>query len=106
MNLLQFKPHVRTELWCDVLEDSESHSPDQIRGSIHIVVTYNPYSREQIAAKHGNNETEKKLYEEQKIILDQKMREHKTAGDAPKQSGNVAQHPAEEPRAPGPTAEL
>jgi hypothetical protein len=32
--------------------------------------------------------------------------EQKTAGDAPKQQGNVTQHPTQQPREPGPTAEL
>jgi hypothetical protein len=103
---LQFKPHVKTELWCDVLEDPESHAPDQIRGSVHLVVTYNPYSRDEVIAKRGFNETEKKIYEEQQIISEQTKKEHNTAGDAPKQEGNITQHPAEQPRAPGPTAEL
>ncbi|KAG0617318.1 hypothetical protein M758_5G181100 [Ceratodon purpureus] len=102
----EFKPHVKTELWCDVLEDPESHATDQIRGSLHIIVTYNPYSRDEVIAKRGVNETEKKIYEEQQIILDQKKTEHNTAGDAPKQQGNITQHPAEHPRAPGPAAEL
>jgi hypothetical protein len=103
----EFTPHTRIERWCDLLEDPESHAPDQIRGSLHIIVTYFPYTREQIAAKRGgNNETEKKLYEEQRIMSEQTKKGHNTAGDAPKQQGNVTQHPEEKPRAPGPTADF
>lgn len=97
---------MRMERWCDVLDDPESHSPNQIRGSLHIIVTYFPYSREQIAAKRGYNETEKKIYQEQQILGAQEKMKDNTAGDAPKQQGNITQHPAEKPRAPGPAAEL
>jgi len=97
---------VEQELWCDVLEDPESHAPDQIRGSLHIKVTWNPYSREQIVEKRGYNETEKKIHEEQEILGATEKGEQETAGDAPRQQGNVTQHPIEHPREPGPTAEL
>lgn len=89
-----------------MLEDPESHAPDQIRGSLHLSVTYKPYSREEVIAKRGFNDTEKKILEEQEIIMEQKKNEQNTAGDAPKQQGNITQHPAEAPRAPGPAAEL
>jgi hypothetical protein len=114
LSIKQFKPHEEVELWCDVLEDPESHAPDQIRGSLHIKVTWNPYSREQIVAKRGHNETEKKIHEEQHMLAAATEKEgaagedqqQKTAGDAPRQGGNVTQHPMERPRAPGPTADL
>ncbi|XP_024367897.1 synaptotagmin-5 isoform X2 [Physcomitrium patens] len=102
----EFEPHVKKELWCDVLEDPESHATDQIRGSIHVIVTYIPYTREQVEAKRGFNETEKKIYEEHRLIAEQINRPHKTTGDAPKQQGNITQHPEEQPRQPGPAAEL
>jgi hypothetical protein len=102
----QFEPNKEQELWCDVLEDPESHAPDQIRGSLHITVTWKPYSREEIEAKRGHNETEKKIYEEQEILKQTQKGEQQTAGEAPKQQGNVTQHPAEHPREPGPTADL
>jgi len=106
LSLSEFKPHEEHELWCDVLEDPESHAPDQIRGSLHISATWKPYSREQILEKRGHNETEKKLHEEQEILAATEKGEQKTAGDAPKQQGNVSQHPDEKPRKSGPTAEL
>jgi len=56
--------------------------------------------------KRGHNETEQKLHEEQEILAATEKGGQRTAGDAPKQQGNVAQHPAEKPREPGPTAEL
>jgi Ca2+-dependent lipid-binding protein len=106
LSIKEFQPHHETELWCDVLEDPESHAPDQIRGSLHLKVTWNPYSREEIEAKRGHNETEKKIHEEQQILAATEKGEQQTAGDAPKQQGNITQHPTEHPREPGPTAEL
>lgn len=97
---------MKTELWCDILEDPESHATDQIRGQLHISVIYNPYSREKIMELRGGNETEKKIYEEQQILGAAEKMQKETTGDAPKQQGNITQNPNEQPRAPGPAAEL
>ena len=104
---LQFQPHHQTELWCDVLEDPESHALDQLVGSVHLKVTWNPYSQEQIDANRGgHNETESKINQEQQVLQEQMKQEHNTAGDAPLQQGNITQHPTEQPREPGPSADL
>lgn len=102
----QFQPGVKTEMWCDILEDPESHATDQIRAQLHISVIYNPYSREKIMEIRGENETEKKIYEEQQILGAAEKMQKETTGDAPKQQGNITQNPNEKPREPGPAAEL
>jgi len=106
LSIKEFQPGVKTELWCDILEDPESHATDQIRGQLHISVIYNPYSREKIMELRGGNETEKKIYEEQQILGAAEKMQKETTGDAPKQQGNITQNPNEQPRAPGPAAEL
>lgn len=85
------------EMWCDILEDPESHAPDQIRGQLHISVTYNPYSTEKVMALRGGNETEKKIHEEQQVLGAAEKMQANTAADAPKQQGNITQNPNEKP---------
>lgn len=95
----QFKPHHKTERRCDVLdctlEFEAYHRPkrgydfpevpqsqgDNVRGSLHLSVTWYPYTREQILEKRGCNETEKMIYEEQKILAAEKdlLAPHKRA---------------------------
>ncbi|KAG0569737.1 hypothetical protein M758_6G108800 [Ceratodon purpureus] len=62
-----------SERWSGVLDsDSEPSSPvqsprDHPRGKLHLIVTWYPYTREQIREKRGHNETEEMIYKERMI---------------------------------------
>ena len=75
---LEFKSYFRSKRWRDEWEDpgspSVSSPQDRILGSLHVIVTWYPYTREQILEKRGSiNETEKMLYEEQKTMAAEKI---------------------------------
>lgn len=103
---LQFKPGVPKEMWCEILEEPRAQSHEKSRGKLHLLVVYHAFSREEIIAKRGVTETEKKIYQEQEIQGAAEKKQKNSAGDAPKQAGNITQNPNENPRAPGPAAEL